>query len=90
MTTYKIPDDIIITELDNNEAILLDMRNKRYYSLNETGLEIFKGIEKGLTKDKIVEYIMSIYEVDYGNANEGVQSLIQRLVSLNIIEQHNG
>jgi len=88
MTTYKIQDDIIITELDNNEAILLDMRNKRYYSLNETGLAILKGIESNLTQDKIIEKIMSVYEVDQDEASSSVTTILQRLLSLNIIEEH--
>ncbi len=88
MTTYKIPDDIIVTELDNNEAILLDMRNKRYYSLNETGLAIFKGIESNLTRDMIIEKIMSVYEIDQDKASSSVSIILQRLLSLNIIEKH--
>ena len=88
MTTYKIPDDIIVTELDNNEAILLDMRNKHYYSLNETGLAIFRGIESNLAQDRIVEEIMSAYAVDRDKAGSSVKNLIQRLLSLNIIEKH--
>ena len=88
MTTYKIPDDIIVTELDNNEAILLDMRNKHYYSLNETGLVIFRGIESNLAQDKIVEKIMSAYAIDRDKAGSSVKNLIQRLLSLNIIEKH--
>ncbi len=88
MITYTIPEDIIVTELDNNEAILLDMRNKRYYSLNETGLAIFRGIEASLSQDKIVESIMSAYEVDQEKANNSVNSIIQKLLSLNIVEKH--
>ncbi len=87
MTTYKIPDDIIVTELDNNEAILLDMRNKHYYSLNETGLVIFRGIESNLAQDRIVEEIMSVYAIDQDKAGSSVKNLIQRLLSLNIIEK---
>ncbi len=88
MTTYKIPEDIIVTELDNNEAILLDMRNKRYYSLNETGLAIFKSIESNLNQDKIIEKIMSAYEVDQDKANSSVNNIIERLLSLSIIEKN--
>jgi hypothetical protein len=88
MTTYKIPDDIIVTELDNNEAILLDMRNKRYYSLNETGLVIFKGIESNLNQDKIVEKIMSVYETDQDKTIISVNNIIERLLSFNIIEKN--
>ena len=88
MTTYSIPEDIIVTDLDNNEAILLDMRNKRYYSLNETGLVIFKGIEANLSQDKIIETIMTVYEVDKEKADSSVNGIIQKLLSLNIVEKH--
>lgn len=86
---YKIPEDIIVTELDNNEAILLDMRNKRYYSLNETGLFILKGIESKLTDTIIIENLMSEYAVNKERARESVSTLITRLLSLNIIEKHD-
>ncbi len=88
MITYSIPEDIIVTDLDNNEAILLDMRNKRYYSLNETGLVIFKGIEANLSQDKIIETIMTVYEVDKEKADSSVNGIIQKLLSLNIVEKH--
>ena len=74
MTTYKIPDDIIVTELDNNEAILLDMRNKHYYSLNETGLVIFRGIESNLAQDKIVEKIMSAFAILCGHISDKISA----------------
>jgi len=88
MILYTIPDDIVITELDNNEAILLDMRNKRYYSLNETGLLILKGIKSNLTNDKIIDELISIYDVDKDKAVSSVNALANKLLSNNIIEKH--
>lgn len=87
MTTYKIPEDVIITEIDGNEAILLDMRNKRYYSLNETGFFILKGIEQNLADDEIISKITSTYDVDYDKAKTSVKNIINKLLSLNIIEE---
>lgn len=88
MTTFTIPDDIIVTELDNKEAILLDMRNKMYFSLNETGLIIFKGIKSKLPDDKIIEKLTSIYEINTDKAKNSVDTLINQLLSHNIIEKH--
>ncbi len=89
MTNYTIPDDIIVTELDNNEAIILDMRTKMYFSLNETGLVIFKGIESKLTEDKIVEELISVYDIDSVKARNRVNILINQLLSHNIIEKYD-
>lgn len=88
-TTYTIPDDIIVTELDNSEAIILDMRTKMYFSLNETGLVIFKGIKSKLTEDKIVEELLSVYDIDIDKARNRVNALINRLLSHNIIEKYD-
>ncbi|MCL5277908.1 MAG: PqqD family protein [Deltaproteobacteria bacterium] len=88
MTTYTVPDDIIITELDNSEAILLDMRNKRYYSLNETGLFIVKGIRSKLSHDRIIESLMSAYDVTRRKAATSVDALIKRLLALTLLEEN--
>ncbi len=39
------------------------MRNKRYYSLNETGLLIIKGIRSKASHDRIIESLISAYMV---------------------------
>jgi Coenzyme PQQ synthesis protein D (PqqD) len=88
MTTYTVPDDIIVTELDNKEAILLDMRNKMYFSLNETGLVIFKGIQSKLPDDKIIEELTSLYDINTDKARSSMDTLINQLLSHNIIEKH--
>lgn len=85
--TYTIPKDIIITELDDNEAVLLDLKSKRYYSLNETGLLIYKGIQASLTLEKIIEQLISIYDLDESEALDSVNTLISKLLNNKLIEK---
>ncbi len=84
---YTIPKDIIITELDDNEAVLLDLKSKRYYSLNETGLLIYKGIQASLTLEKIIEQLISIYDLDEAQALDSVNTLISKLLNNKLIEK---
>jgi len=51
----KVSKDIIFRQLDRDDAILLNMETKNYYSLNETACEIFKGIQKGADREKIIK-----------------------------------
>ncbi|MCL4479329.1 MAG: PqqD family protein [Deltaproteobacteria bacterium] len=84
---YTIPKDIIITELDDNEAVLLDLKSERYYSLNETGLLIYKGIEVSLTLEKNIEQLISIYDLDKAEALDSVNTLISKLLNSKLIEK---
>ena len=84
---YTIPKNIIITELDDNEAVLLDLKSERYYSLNETGLLIYKGIEVSLTLEKNIEQLISIYDLDKAEALDSVNTLISKLLNSKLIEK---
>ena len=78
-------DQVICTEFDGGEAILVDLRTKRYYQLNETALIIWKGLEKGQTVPEIVDTIVAGYEVIPEYANDRVRDLIRQLESYRLI-----
>ncbi|QII11529.1 hypothetical protein KsCSTR_21500 [Candidatus Kuenenia stuttgartiensis] len=56
---YRVtPDpDVVITELEGKEAVLLHLGTKMYFTLNETGLWIWQMLSSGLTPGEISEII---------------------------------
>ncbi|SOH02577.1 PqqD family protein [Candidatus Kuenenia stuttgartiensis] len=56
---YRVtPDpDVVITELEGKEAVLLHLGTKMYFTLNETGLRIWQMFSSGLTVGEISEII---------------------------------
>ena len=81
MTETKLirSDQIICTEFDGGEGILVDLNTKRYYQLNETALLVWKGLEKGSGIEEIVAAVVAEYEVQPEHAKSSVENLMARL-----------
>jgi hypothetical protein len=61
--SLKAKDQIIYTEFDGGDGILVDLRTRRYYQLNETAAIVWKGLEKGTSVEAIAAEIGALYEV---------------------------
>jgi len=68
--------DVVITELDKKEAVLLHLNTKMYYTLNETGLCIWQMLSSGLTPGEICERFLKEFDVSPEKAKESVLTLI--------------
>ena len=76
---YRPDPEVIVTELDTGEAVLLHLGTRMYYSLNETGLRIWALLSDGLTTTEIAERLISTYEVTSENAERSVVATIEHL-----------
>lgn len=74
-------DQIICTEFDGGDGILVDLRTRRYYQLNETAVVVWKGLEKGTSIEGLVAEIGAAYDVPPDRARSSVEGLINRLES---------
>ncbi|HEX8393188.1 MAG TPA: PqqD family protein [Longimicrobium sp.] len=77
---YKVPEDILAAHLEG-EAVLLNMETKNYYRLNETAAVVFKGLERGLGRDALVDELCAKFEVDRPQAAEAVDALLADLAA---------
>jgi hypothetical protein len=78
--------DVVLTELEDKEAVLLHLGTKMYYSLNETGLRIWQMLSLGLTLGEISGRLQSEFDVAPEKANESVINLINELISEKLVE----
>jgi len=78
-TDKATPDsDVIVTELDG-EAVLLNLDTKLYFSLNATGVAIWKLLDEGLTLGQIGERLFQEYDVTPEKAQQCVLDLVGQL-----------
>jgi len=70
--------DVIVTELDG-EAVLLNLDTKMYFSLNATGVTIWKLLDEGLTLGQIGERLFQEYDVTPEKARQCVVDLVDQL-----------
>lgn len=83
--TRAVPNaDVVCTELDGN-AVLLDLTTCSYFGLNETGLEIWRGMLDGLSLGEIGAALEQAYDIDLETAVGCVVDLADELASNELV-----
>ena len=77
--------DIVFTDFEGGEAVLVDLNTTKYYQLNETGALIWRCLEKGGTLDDIVSEMQSVYDVSREHALASVEKLLLSLESNKLV-----
>jgi hypothetical protein len=71
-------DDVVVTELED-EAVLLNMNTKMYYTLNRTGLYIWKQLSEERTLGEIGSSLQHEYGISAAKATRSVLDLVDHL-----------
>ncbi len=79
--TPRPHDHVVYTEFDGREAVLVDLNTKRYYTLNETAMLVWRSLERGRTKDDIVREMTDAYDVTAEHAATSVERLLVSLAA---------
>ena len=80
-STPRPHEHIVYTEFDGREAVLVDLNTKRYYTLNETAMLIWRALESGRTKAEIVLELTASYEVTPEHAAASIEHLLTSLAT---------
>ncbi len=78
--------DVVITELEGKEAVLLHLETKMYFTLNETGLRIWQMLSNGLTPGEIIERFLSEFDLSPEKARESVLRLVNELIDEKLVK----
>ncbi len=76
---------VVFTEFDAGEGILVDLNTKKYFQLNETGMIVWRGLEKRQTLEEIVGQITAAYDVTPEHAAESVRKVLESLRAFKLI-----
>ena len=82
---YTVSSDAASAVVDDG-AVILHMRTKRYYSLNETGVAIWSMLEGGRSIDDIVASLVATYEIDREPAAAAVAEMLSELASVELVQ----
>ena len=77
--------DVVFTDFEGGEGILVNLNTKQYYRLNETGALIWRGLENGSTVEDIVSEMQTHYEVTREHALTSVDKLLLILESNKLV-----
>ena len=86
----KIKDGYIIREVAGSNIVVPigdeQMSFSGIMALNPVGAFIWKLLEKGATKDELVDAVLKEYEIDRDTASSDIDKYIAKLREKNIIE----
>lgn len=83
---YRPHPDVISTQLDEEEAVLLSLETQRYYSLNETGSRIWDLLSGGRSVEEIAEAITEEWDTTYDEARHYVEEFLEELSEEGLVE----
>lgn len=84
MTRYTVSPDAACAVVDDG-AVVLHMRTKRYYSLNETGGAIWAMLEAGAPVESIVADLVANYDVEAPAAAAEVTRMLGELAAADLV-----
>lgn len=85
-STVQPHPEVVDTDLDGTEVVLLHLESKTYYSLNVTGRRIWKGLKEGQSLQSISQHLSKEFDVDADRAEHSVLSLIQELATHQLVQ----
>lgn len=71
--------NVLFTQLGDEEGVLLHLDTQYYYSLNETGLLIWRGVTKGMSLGQVAKALQADYEIDADGAWQQVSDFVTLL-----------
>jgi hypothetical protein len=82
--------EVVDTELEEGEVVLLQLQSKTYYSLNRTGARIWQGVKQGLTLQEISHRLQQEFAVDVDQATQSVLALVTELAREQLVQTGAG
>ena len=81
---YAVPGEVLAAHLEG-EAVLLHMDTKDYFRLNATAACVWKGLERGMDRDALVDELCAHFEVEPGSAAAELDRLLGELEERRLI-----
>lgn len=82
---FKLNEPHVIHEVIDGEAVLVNMENGFYYSLDDAGADIWNLIEKGNSVIQIENILNNQYDATSKEIKDGLAELIQSLLDEELI-----
>jgi Coenzyme PQQ synthesis protein D (PqqD) len=79
--------EVVDTELETGEMVLLQLVSKSYYSLNRTGTQIWQGLKQGLPLQEISRRLQARFEVEAERADRSVLALVDELLQHQLVQR---
>ncbi|HEY7320684.1 MAG TPA: PqqD family protein [Candidatus Binatia bacterium] len=80
----------VAAKVMDGEAILINLSNGIYYSMDKVGAVVWELVEKNFSPEEMVAFITNRYDVESERARTDVERLLKELVDEKLILQVDG
>ncbi len=84
-TRFEVSPDVVATDFEGENAVVLNLATKKYYTLNESATAIWSGIERRLDLAGLVGLLLEEFEVSEDRARESVTYTLARLQAQQLV-----
>lgn len=84
--SYSIHPSVIHTEIDDS-MVLLHLTTKRYYTINSTGVVIWKSLLKQKSIPEIVAVLLAEYDASEERLQGAVVSFLEKLERAELVQR---
>jgi Coenzyme PQQ synthesis protein D (PqqD) len=82
---FEVAADVVATDFDGKDAVVLNLATKQYFTLNETATAIWSGIEQKLDVEGLVALLLERFEVSPERARASVLETLRRLEAQQLV-----
>lgn len=89
MASYRANPRVLLTAMADQTAVLLNLDTKFYYTLNATGVTVWKklGSPATATVDELVNAVVAEFDVDASTARADIDALLTTLLDEGMISR---
>ena len=81
--------DLRLTALEG-EGVVLHLKERRYFTVSETGLLLLEALTEPKSFDQLVERILEAYEVDPDTARATTRAFLDQCLSAAVVTESKG
>ena len=82
---YRAIKEHLLSEL-NEEAVILSLKNGKYYGLNSVGFTVWTNVQEAATLSEIEAAVMNEYDVDEETCRCAVSSFLEQMLGEELVE----
>lgn len=87
---FTINTPSVVHEIIDGEAVIVNMANGKYYSIDKVGADIWGFIENGAKLDQIIDAVSQLYQGNRDAMETSIQRLIAELLEEKLILTKEG
>ena len=88
-SSYRRHPDLRLTSLEG-EGVVLHLKERRYFSVSETGLSLLEALKEDRTFSELVDGLLQEYEVDRETAETTTRAFLDQCLNAAVVVQRTG